>query len=79
MAIVELGSTQPYIHCDCGIYSHTYTVTVVSTAVDHCHGQDIDAWRCYDMETLSTKLALCEGNPPVTGGFQSQKASDVEF
>ena len=60
-------------------HSHIYTVTVVSTAVDHCHGQDIDAWRCYGMETPSTKLALCEGNPPVTGGFQSQKASDVEF
>ena len=25
------------------------------------------------METFSTLLALCEGNPPVTGGFPSQK------
>ena len=24
------------------------------------------------METLSALLALCEGNPPVTGGFPSQ-------
>ena len=25
-----------------------------------------------------TSLALCEGNPPVTGGFPSQRASNVE-
>ena len=25
------------------------------------------------METFSTLLALCEGNPPVTGGFASQR------
>ena len=29
------------------------------------------------MEMLSTLLALCEGNPPVTGGFPSQKDSAV--
>ena len=25
------------------------------------------SWRCHDMEMLSELLALCEGNPPVTG------------
>ena len=25
-----------------------------------------------DIEMLSTLLAICEGNPPVTGGFHSQ-------
>ena len=29
-------------------------------------------WYHHDMDTLSTLLALCDGNPPVTGGFPSQ-------
>ena len=29
------------------------------------------------METLSTLLAFCERNPPVTGGFPSQRASNT--
>ena len=28
---------------------------------------------------LSILLALCEGNPPVTGGFPSQRASNTAF
>ena len=35
--------------------------------------------RCRDMETLSTLLALCEENTPVTGGFPPQRASNAEF
>ena len=31
-------------------------------------------WWCCDMEMISALLALCEGNPPVTGGFPSQRA-----
>ena len=31
------------------------------------------------MAMLSALLALCEGNPPVTGGFPSQRASDDVF
>ena len=31
------------------------------------------------METLSMLLALCEGNPPVTGGFPSQGARNTGF
>ena len=27
------------------------------------------AWWCHQMETLSALLALCEGNPLITGGF----------
>ena len=30
-------------------------------------------WWRHQMETFSALLALCEGNPPVTGGFPSQK------
>ena len=31
------------------------------------------SWWCRQMETFSALLALCEGNPPVTGGFPSQR------
>ena len=31
------------------------------------------SWWCHQMETFSALLALCEGNPPVTGGFPSQR------
>ena len=36
-------------------------------------------WWCRHMEMLSTLLALCDGNPPVTGGFPSQRTSNVEL
>ena len=35
-------------------------------------------WRP-DMETLSASLALCDGNPPFTGGSPWQMASNVFF
>ena len=35
-------------------------------------------WWCHDMEMFSTLLTICEGNPPVTGGFPSQRASNVD-
>ena len=31
------------------------------------------------METLSTSLALCDGNPPVTDEFVLQRASDAKL
>ena len=31
------------------------------------------------METFSVLLALCEGNPPVTGGFLSQRSETRSF
>ena len=34
---------------------------------------------CPDVETLSTSLALCDGNPLMTGGLPSQRASNVEL
>ena len=36
-------------------------------------------WWRHVIGTLYTFLALCEGNPPVTGGFPSQRASNVEL
>ena len=32
-----------------------------------------DVIKCCQMEIFSALLALCKGNPPVTGGFPSQK------
>ena len=39
-------------------------------------------WWRHQMETFSALLTLCEGNPPVTGGFPSQRTvtrSDAEW
>ena len=36
-------------------------------------------WWSHDMETLSASLVLCDGNPLVTNGFASQRASDTEL
>ena len=36
-------------------------------------------WWGLDMEMFSTLLALCEGNPPVTGRFPSQRANNMRF
>ena len=33
----------------------------------------------HGMETFSAFLVLCDGNPPVTGGFPSQRASNAGF
>ena len=34
-------------------------------------------WR-HAMETLSVLPVLCEGNPPITGGFPSQRAVSAD-
>ena len=35
--------------------------------------QTTTSWWRHQLETFSALLALCEGNPPVTGGFLSQR------
>ena len=40
---------------------------------------DIESWCHHDMETLSALLALCEGNPLLSSGFPSQRASNAEL
>ena len=40
---------------------------------------DNEPWWRNGMEMLSTLLALCQGNPPVTGGFPSQRTSHTAF
>ena len=36
-------------------------------------------WRHHDVNTLSPLLALCGGNPPVTGGFPPQGANNAQL
>ena len=36
-------------------------------------GNGKSAWWCHQMETFFALLALWEGNPPITGGFLSQR------
>ena len=47
----------------------------------HVHVQQPWAvkWWCHDMEMICTLLAICEGNPPITGRFTSQRATNVEL
>ena len=42
-----------------------------------CRKQNKPFWR-HDMEKFSTLLALCEGNPPVMGGFPHTKGLSVQ-
>ena len=37
------------------------------------------SWWRHQMENFSALLALCEGNPPVTGGFPSQRPVTRSF
>ena len=38
-----------------------------------------NTWWCHQMEGFSMLLALCEGNPPVTGGFPIQRPVTWSF
>ena len=46
--------------------------------ISTCSFARIPWWR-HPMETYSALLHLCEGNPPVTGGFPLTKANDAEL
>ena len=39
----------------------------------------VGEWCRHQMETFAALLALCEGNPPVTGGFPSQRPVTRSF
>ena len=43
------------------------------------HARNDGSWRCHQMETFPALLALCEGNPPVTDGFPSQRLVTQSF
>ena len=40
-----------------------------------CSTDQGETWWGHGMRSFSALLALCEGNPPVTGGFPSQRSS----
>ena len=59
-------------------YTFHNTVPVVreiQQSLADCHNHyDVIKWKPF-----SALLALCVGNPPVTGGFPTQRASDAEL
>ena len=61
-----------------------HDVSIMQNWISINHGLIISSWNNitwlrHDMETLSTLLVLCEGNPPSTGGFSSQSASNADL
>ena len=46
-------------------------------SVDHYHW--LTTWWHHQMETFSMLLVICKGNPPVTGGFPSQRPVTRSF
>ena len=75
--IIKAGNIQKlqgYFSCHLKINVAWHMVTAVLT----CGVMFAETW-CQDMEKLPTLLALCEGNPPVTGGFPSQRVSSGEL
>ena len=64
----------PWVWRDCLLHPewpHDQYLKGVIAAVMSGH-----TWWHHDMGTFSMLLAICEGNPPVTGGFPSQRASN---
>ena len=51
-----------------------------NTNTEKCtYGDQALTWWRHQMETFSAWLALCEGNPPVSGGFTSQRPVTRSF
>ena len=55
------------------------SITLVLTIAATICGRLRTMVACRRQRTHSALLALCEANPPVTGGFPSQIASNMEF
>ena len=49
-----------------------------TTKYDKAQSDFVTWWR-HEMGTFCSSLALCEGNPPVTGGFPSQRPVTRSF
>ena len=62
-------------------HEHGYRIVDCFTVSLHSNFQlnFVALWWYYDMETFSSLLALCEGNPPVIDGYSTQNASNVEL
>ena len=63
----------------CNILLWPSSITMVFTIAATICGRLRTMVACRRQRTHSAWLALCEVNPPVTGGFPSQIASNVEF
>ena len=55
--------------CSCYVFTNIFQGCCTGTAVllSHCHWDDPEWY---------TEMSLCEGNPPVSGGFPSQRDSN---
>ena len=60
----------PYI-CKWNIY--TWIECMALRKLDVGRGRETHSWWRHQMESFSALLALCEENPPVTGGLSSQR------
>ena len=65
----------PNFHLNCSIVLYC---TAICREFIYYHGSRVSLRRLA-MERRSSSLALCEGNPPVTGGFPSQSNSNADL
>ena len=76
--LIYMYSWHTFIHKN--VYLRVLLSINASVFYQHCfdilHGLYIALWR-HGMGTLFALLALCEGNPPVVGGF-TKRASNTE-
>ena len=72
---------------DGAVYVHSYYVNTTKAAREESlsphfnryMAREVETWWRHDLDMLTESLALCKGNPPVIGGFLSQRASDTVF
>ena len=49
--------------------THTSSKQLFFASFPDCHEHFVASWLRHEIETFSALLALCEGDPPVTGGL----------
>ena len=87
--VMEMGSESPYIDMVNGILQAISTGTflyvtffeILQDEFGHNKANfgKVSAWSRHEREPLFALLVLCTGNPPVIGGFPSQRASNAGF
>ena len=70
-----------YIYLSLYIVLITYYCKFMVPKVDrkYAHTYYANAWRRHQMKTFFASLPFCEGNPPVTGWFPSQRPVTRSF
>ena len=61
------------------IMIQVWTLEIFEHGFRHANCDTLVTWWRHQMETFSALLVLCEGNPPVTGGFPSQRGRNAGF